>query len=602
MKWPAWQMPLPLLCKELVEQAARRRTYIVRVAAAALLFVTFLAFSYREFTLAGPLTAQLGHGLNMFDRLVRIQFYGILIFLPAMMSSALTYEKERQSLGLLLITDLSPNEILFEKFLGRLVPMLSVLLLALPPLAVCYAFGGITTGHLFAGVLVITLACLQIGALALACSSYCRTSLAALIASYLLIPVTYLLTGILFAVVYFLGSIGLAFTFRGGDRGFFALFDYPAGLGGWPLAVFDSAMRSDSGLAFFQAIPLVASTVFLLAKARRYIVKRAMLPQTNELMGFFKVIDSLSNACGFGTVSLLRQRVPPPKDHPVAWREVSKKAFGKPRYLFRIVAFLAVPVLALSFLGLVEHWPPKVLSGWLYVMWVFAALTVSVSSASAIADERANRTLDVLLSTPIPGRDILLQKLSGVRRLTAVLAVPFLLAFFIAVLWRSRDWAWARGVDSFHAPVYLSTSLFSLVAYLPLLCWLGVWVGLVSRTRLRAITILVGSLAVWAAAPPLLGYMLHAAFGHPSSVSWLASLLPWVSPAAMIVAVESLGGTGAIELPMAIHGVACTVIWVAIRTTCLAEADSLLGRACPRLYYPTAPPSSLLVEARERPA
>ena len=85
---------LPLLTKELVEQAARRRTYIVRVAYAALLFVAGFAFYYQ---LANRYNSSafaiLGQGRMLFEQIVMVQFMGIYIFMPAMTCSVVTSEK-----------------------------------------------------------------------------------------------------------------------------------------------------------------------------------------------------------------------------------------------------------------------------------------------------------------------------------------------------------------------------------------------------------------------------------------------------------------------------------------------------------------------------
>ena len=47
----------------------------------------------------------LGLGLGLFEFLMALQFLGIYLFGPAMMSRVITSEKERNSLGLLLLTD-----------------------------------------------------------------------------------------------------------------------------------------------------------------------------------------------------------------------------------------------------------------------------------------------------------------------------------------------------------------------------------------------------------------------------------------------------------------------------------------------------------------
>ena len=68
-------MSMPLLGKELTEQAARKRTYAARVVYATLLFALFLMMSYRYFS---PQNANwqniLGSGAEMLQTLVFLQF------------------------------------------------------------------------------------------------------------------------------------------------------------------------------------------------------------------------------------------------------------------------------------------------------------------------------------------------------------------------------------------------------------------------------------------------------------------------------------------------------------------------------------------------
>jgi hypothetical protein len=174
---------LPLLAKELTEQAARRRTYVIRTIYGALfVFIASLTFiSYAGATLGNPL-AVLGQGREIFRVLVSIQFLGVYLFMPAITCGVLTAEKERNSLGLLFLTRMGPWAIVFEKLASRLVPMFTFLLLSLPVLAFAYALGGISWSSMIIAVWCLSITVLQTGSLALCCSAFFRTTPAALIA------------------------------------------------------------------------------------------------------------------------------------------------------------------------------------------------------------------------------------------------------------------------------------------------------------------------------------------------------------------------------------------------------------------------------------
>src|SRR5262249_18950981 len=106
---------LPLLAKELIEQAARRRTYVIRLVYACTLFLaaTLYFFDIIRNASINPLSV-LGRGKEIFERIVHVQFAGIYLLMPAITSGVLTIEKERATLPLLLLTRLGPWTIVLE--------------------------------------------------------------------------------------------------------------------------------------------------------------------------------------------------------------------------------------------------------------------------------------------------------------------------------------------------------------------------------------------------------------------------------------------------------------------------------------------------------
>jgi len=569
MRWRVLKAPLPLLGKELVEQAARRRTYIVRVVYAALLFTIFAIFAYGELGRSPYAAARLGRGRMMFELLVGTQFFGIVLFLPAMMSCVLTVEKERRSMELLWLTDLGPRAILSQKYLGRLIPMLTVLLLALPLLALCYALGGITTDYLLSGVYTLFLTCFQVGALALMFSAFCRTSLGAFISSYIGVSVIYLLWPLLYAMT-------TNFRGHGKDVGFALV----------PVFIFFDAGRRGLNAVCLRSVFILGSIVVFLVMARKFLVRRTFLAPRNALREAFGRLDRFFGDVnrGFGNILLLKDRGSLPGDEPVAWREITKKSLGKPVYLFRILVLLEVPILLIAALALLEG-----AGGWrsgghlsvlLYVVWALAALSVSVMSANAIVAERTSQTLDVLLTTPLAGGDIVRQKLRGVRRVVLVLLIPFATLIGMKMWWAGwmhRGW-YLRGSEEAHVIL----SLASVVVFLSLTSWFSIWVGLRMRTRFRAIVTAVIALAAWSAAPPAVYGLIEEGLGMRHFAHQLEPLF-FLSPALCIVAIEEgefvrLFGSGWIG-PMAAILIGYAALVLAFRARCLRNADRYLGRA-----------------------
>jgi len=509
---------LPLLEKELIEQAARKRTYIVRAVYALLFFATAYVLFYDTLSVLGTNSlATLGQGRPMFNILVGLQFAGIYLFVPSLTCGIITQEKERSSLQLLFLTRLGPWTILFEKYLSRLVPALGFLLLALPLLAFAYSLGGISVDYLAFGVWMLFISVLQMAALGLACSAYYRTTAGAFVGSYLI------------GAAMLFGPI-LCWALIGGLRGlmpaivmspcFGALlfFEDRAMLGMWTTAqhpLMEAVVRS---------VPILFSTTLFLGLSRFFLASRAFVPPRNYLQQVFRLLDRMferlnQNRWTKGIV-LLGDTASLPDAKPIAWRETTKRSMGQFRYLLRLFLVLEVPVIFLGLL-LLAHGP--FLSVLIYLMWGIAVLVIAVHAASLIATEKSNQTLEVLCTTPLSEFDIVHQKFRSVWRLIGVLLVPlctlFAFRFWGKLLVPNADW-WNQHYHVPGSPQYLASSVLTAGIYLPMVAWLSFLIGLKSKTQVGAI---IGSLA--------------AIFG------W--SILPWLFCIAPFAFYINTTGTGA---------------------------------------------------------
>ena len=146
-------LAFPLFSRELTERAARRRTYALRVGYGILLYTIFVWTAY-NLAGSGGLGA-LGIGRELLHRLVDLECWGILLFQPALMAGVITSEKERESFHLLVLAGMRPTKILLEKLAAGLLPMVTLLLLALPVGAITMGYGGVSLQLLLAGVCVV---------------------------------------------------------------------------------------------------------------------------------------------------------------------------------------------------------------------------------------------------------------------------------------------------------------------------------------------------------------------------------------------------------------------------------------------------------------
>ncbi len=591
------RLGLPLLAKEMVEQAARRRTYVVRVLYACLLF-TAAYFLFYDLLLVGRTTpiAALGQGRPMFEVLMKLQFAGIYLIMPAVTCGVLAHEKEHNTLSLLFLTRLGPWTILFEKLASRMIPMCCFLVMSLPLLAYAYSLGGITQTHLWSGVWMLFLTVFQMGALGLLCSAWSRTTVGAFVGVYMAAALT-VFGPILLAIPlssFFSGARLSRLTnsvavlelydrqiIRHADEVLIPFctpmhfFDY-----GWDGSIngrgvvgvryFVGAARSWPSIAV-GSLPILLSTAVFLLLTRFFLIRRAFVPARNRLLTLFRELDGVFTRWNGSRLTrgivLIRDKRTFPEGQPVAWRETTKRSLGRARYLIRIGGAVEMALIALLiFLVIFTDGDARQAVMMLaFSLWTMAIAIVSVQSSSLIAGERSQQTLSVLCTTPLSGRDILLEKFSGVRRVMAMLCVPLL----TVILFQAPQ------------PAQLVCSVLALAVYLPLTAWLSLLVGMKMKTRGRAIIVALAAIAGWCVLPIVFIFMPLMMLQPPGTADSLLNFSIFLSPA-MIVAVNDYGDWhefGNSPWPgMTLNFLMYATALVFIRRASLQNADRWLGR------------------------
>lgn len=579
MKTPRLAIGFPLLVKELTELAARKRTYYVRVGYALLLFISALLVFWAEFywrtRISGNALGMLGRGRSVFVALVYLQFAGIYLFLPAMISPVIAGEKERDSFSLLLLTRLGPWTIIFEKLLGRLIPMFTFLLLALPLMAYAYTYGGVEQQQIWGAIILLGITALQVASFCLMCSAYFRTTVAAFVGAYLI-----------FSTVFF-AIPGILAGSQNMPEEKFMFFLGPVVYG----EVLDWGIGGNIWLELLlRCIPLVGSTLLFLGLTRYYLIRRAFSPPRHLLRRLFQSLDGIytkfnQNRITRGVV-LIADHSSLPMYRPVSWRETEKRNLGQFRYLLRIFLSLEIPVV-LVIVSVISR-PRNNPRIWelcltLFVLWILAVLIVAVQSSSLISGERSRQTLDVLLATPLSGSEIILQKMQGLRRVSRVLSACFLTIILFEVWWYSGFQGTAAFAD-FNSLRYLIGSLLSLLVCLPLVAWLSLWISLKVKSQGRAIVVSIFTLCTWCGVPVFL--TIYAV--DVLQMGKDAFFIFFLAPSGMIFLNEihdfphfgsSIGNREVAIwiLVLANYAFYGFIVW-RIRAHCLRHADRYLGR------------------------
>lgn len=133
-------------------------------------------------------------GVAIFISVVFTQMALLLLIAPVFSAGALTIEKEQRTLGALLTSLLTPNQIWWGKFVAALLFLALLLAAALPVLSLSFSLGGVGPQEV-AGVTAISLFILaSVTTVGLYCSSYFRRSVHATAVCYVVVIALTLLT------------------------------------------------------------------------------------------------------------------------------------------------------------------------------------------------------------------------------------------------------------------------------------------------------------------------------------------------------------------------------------------------------------------------
>ncbi|MCA8962424.1 MAG: ABC transporter permease [Planctomycetes bacterium] len=529
---------LPLVSKELEEQASRPRTYATRAVFIVVLFGTFgTIFVSTVGTAVDPLLV-LGKGGRLYESLITLLVAYVTIVVPIFVSGVISAERSTGSLELLRMTTLGPTAIVVQKFIGRMIPVLCNLLVAVPVLLLTYAFGGVELEALARAAAVLVATALLFSAVALDMSCAARSTESAVG-----------LTGIVI-VVLTLCAVAIQTTL--------------ATPGCWlgqalcpPLTIgFGPAGATPMSVVLGQLGIVSATTlIFLVDAARRLTAGVEMSERADE------------RTARTGSPNSSRNRLP--TGRPIAWRQRHRSTLAKPQTI--AVGALAGALVSLAFVVVVARSTGVALSHAMFVRrgtvsilaawWVGGLLVSTAATVMSITSERTQKTFEVLMTTPLSGAEILLDKLIAVRRLRTGLCV--LALGLVAYCWRagyfSREEAVRIGI-AFTAGSMVQGALFG---------WLAVTIGLRTKDPHRA-TVTVLSLLVLVSLLPVIG---RANIAISGLLSPLALAMRELEP------VWSGAKVPSNDFPLIavaiLHGGAS--LW--LRQVCLRNADRFLGRA-----------------------
>ena len=118
----------------------------------------------------------------------------VALYVPIITASSISGEKERQTFDIMLTTCMSPFSIVFGKVISAVLRIMFFVAASTPIMALSFVVGGLSWSNLFYYLLAVILFSVFAGSVGILASAFCRKSVAAVLLSFVMYFVIFVLT------------------------------------------------------------------------------------------------------------------------------------------------------------------------------------------------------------------------------------------------------------------------------------------------------------------------------------------------------------------------------------------------------------------------
>jgi len=168
----------PIISREMKVRMRFARSFWLQ-GAYLLFLIAIVLLAYQGILVYSPIShpADLQNRLQAFYYMLLYSLVSVIVLIaPALTASAISFERERRTLDLLLTTPLRPMQILVGKLVASFAFLMLLLVESMPIVTVCIVMGGATVGDLLATYALIGFSTLHLCAFAIYCSACNRSS------------------------------------------------------------------------------------------------------------------------------------------------------------------------------------------------------------------------------------------------------------------------------------------------------------------------------------------------------------------------------------------------------------------------------------------
>lgn len=403
----------PIFGREALTLPRHVAHFAMRAGYVGVLFV--LAYTAGQATFGWQTASSVGElsrfGNQLFQLFSLVQLALVLFFAPLFAAGRVAQEKDRQTLILLLMTDLRDRELVFGKLFASLLPVGVLVLVSAPVFFTIALWGGVSMPQILWALAISAATAFAAGSWGTLVAFWREKTFQTLAISVLGI-VLYL--GVIEAIA-FTGSekVALAIGVLNPFRGMLLVLD--------PLAA-HPGLRVESVPAWPYVLALVCMALLL----NGITIGRLRIWNPSRQMVIAPTSQEEAKAAAERAIRKIW-------DWPILWREVRTRAYGRKVVLIKL-AYLVMFAFAAMFAWNSLGSPEKVLGmiapyGAAFVGVTFIALLlVNTQAVTSITTERDAKTLELLLVTDISAREFIFGKLAGVMYNAKEIIVPPLVA------------------------------------------------------------------------------------------------------------------------------------------------------------------------------
>jgi ABC-type transport system involved in multi-copper enzyme maturation permease subunit len=386
---------------------------------------------------------------TLFRTLAPLQLALAMLAAALASSLAVSVEKDRRTLELLLVSRLGDPQLVVGKVAGSLLRVLLMLLAAVPVFALAALFGGITAGQVARLFVVTVAAALAAASIATAVAFWRDTSFQTL-AFTAFVLVAWLVTGEAVAAARGSGAAACVSPARG---------------------VF--AAIAPTGGRFL--LPLLATCATVVVGANMIAV--ACVRRWNTVAGSRHDAGRRRRAGARAARSVW--------SNPVLWREIATRAHGRTMVIVRLAWLMLFAAALMGVVAAARNPVPDRLAVALAVVPMVLASVVAVAAlaVTSITSERDRGSFDLLLVSDLEPRELVWGKLLGsLGAAREIVVLP--LALCVAVV--------AAGLATAEEGLYLMLGLAVVLFFAAVL---GLYAGLSHQASRRAIAVALGTVA-----------------------------------------------------------------------------------------------------------